>query len=299
MDKRKYKKKKKSSVVFFVIFLSVILLAYFNYDDAKEFIDTKIEDIKNNNEKDPEEVVVDKYKNYRNIKNYKDENKDRYVSYKLANSSLDYETVVNYVNIGLDFDFYSYISDVDMDKGILILVNKYHKLSSSYKPNDLEYIDKLYANGSKLMRKEAKEAFEKLSQAALDDGYSVLAQSTYRSYNTQESLYNNVVKSSGKTYADSDTARPGHSEHQTGLTVDVCTSTVGMENFASTKSFTWMQNNAYKYGFILRYPKNKTNIHGYRYESWHYRYVGVEVATDMHNNYPNLTYDEYYYKFID
>ena len=72
-----------------------------------------------------------------------------------------------------------------------------------------------------------------------------------------------------------------------------------MLNFENTPSFRWMQNNSYKYGFILRYPKGKENIHGFIYESWHYRYVGIKVAKDMHDNYPDLTFDEYYYKFID
>ena len=72
-----------------------------------------------------------------------------------------------------------------------------------------------------------------------------------------------------------------------------------MLDFETTDSFKWMIDNAQKYGFILRYPKVKENIHGYIYEAWHYRYVGVKVATDMHNNYSDLTFDEYYYKFID
>ena len=72
-----------------------------------------------------------------------------------------------------------------------------------------------------------------------------------------------------------------------------------MLNFDKTSSFYWMQNNAYKYGFILRYPKGKEYITGYTYESWHYRYVGQKIAKDMHDNYSNLTFDEYYYKFIE
>ena len=75
--------------------------------------------------------------------------------------------------------------------------------------------------------------------------------------------------------------------------------TVICYSFEYTSSYHWMKNNAYKYGFILRYPKGKESIHGFIFESWHYRYVGVDVATDMHENYPNLTYDEYYYIFLD
>ena len=150
------------------------------------------------------------------------------------------------------------------------------------------------------MRKEAKEAFEMLSEASIANGTPVYGQSAYRPYSMQEKLYKNAVSSMGQKQADIDTARPGHSEHQTGLTIDVSSTKGGnMLYFDKTKSFTWMNENAHKYGFILRYTKENENITGFMYESWHYRYVGVKVATDMHDNYPELSYDEYYYKFID
>ena len=92
-------------------------------------------------------------------------------------------------------------------------------------------------------------------------------------------------------------ARPGYSEHQTGLVIDIDNYNDDYENFDKTKEFEWMNNNSYKYGFILRYPKGKTDITGYDYESWHYRYVGKEIAKYIYEN--NITFDEYYAKFID
>ena len=183
-------------------------------------------------------------------------------------------------------------------------MNKYLKLSENYEPDDLEEISsKYFINGNtavRRMRKEAKEAFEMLSEASIANGTPVYGQSAYRPYSMQENLYKSAVNNLGQKQADIDTARPGHSEHQTGLTIDVSSTKGGnMLYFDKTKSFTWMNENAHKYGFILRYTKENENITGFMYESWHYRYVGVKVATDMHDNYPELSYDEYYYKFID
>ena len=162
---------------------------------------------------------------------------------------------------------------------------------------------KYFINGNKdtnFLRKEAKLAFERLSEDSIKNGTPVYGQSAYRSYEKQEYLYNEAVSDYGKEKADMDTSRPGHSEHQTGLTIDVSSTKRGnMLSFERTPSFSWMSNNAYKYGFILRYPKGKENIHGFIYEAWHYRYVGEKIAKDMHDNYSDLTFDEYYYKFIE
>lgn len=248
--------------------------------------------------------VMNNYAPFKKINSFKKENTERYIRYYEKNKELDFEDVVIQVNIGLDYGFYNYIKNSDKNKNNLVLVNKYLKLSKDYVPNDLEEIKSEYfINGNqntRMLRKEAKIMFERLSHDSIKNKTPVYGQSGYRSYDKQETLYKNAIKQNGKEQADSDTARPGHSEHQTGLTIDVSSTKSGnMLNFENTPSFKWMQNNAYKYGFILRYPKGKENIHGFIYESWHYRYVGIKVAKDMHDNYPNLTFDEYYYKFID
>ena len=247
---------------------------------------------------------MNNYAPFKKINSFKKENTERYIRYYEKNKELDFEDVVIQVNIGLDYGFYNYIKNSDKNKNNLVLVNKYLKLSKDYVPNDLEEIKSEYfINGNqntRMLRKEAKIMFERLSHDSIKNKTPVYGQSGYRSYDKQETLYKNAIKQNGKEQADSDTARPGHSEHQTGLTIDVSSTKSGnMLNFENTPSFKWMQNNAYKYGFILRYPKGKESIHGFIYESWHYRYVGIKVAKDMHDNYPNLTFDEYYYKFLD
>lgn len=247
---------------------------------------------------------IDSYTPFKKTTNFKEENKERYVRFYEMNKNLSYEEVVTRVNIGLDYGFYNYITLSDTKKDILILTNKYLRLDEDYKPSDLEKIkvDYFINGNSKVsyLRKDARDAFERLSADSIKNNTPVYGQSAYRSYEKQSILYNSAVESYGKEKADNDTARPGHSEHQTGLAIDVSSTKAGnMLDFENTDSFNWMVNNAHKYGFILRYPKGKENIHGYICEAWHYRYVGVKVATDMHNNYSDLTFDEYYYKFID
>lgn len=243
------------------------------------------------------------YDPFKKTSNFKGENGERYIRYYSKNKKLSYEDIVTRVNIGLDYDYYGYIKKADMNKGILVLTNKYTKLDDSYIPNDLEKIDSKYfinKTSANMLRHEAREEFEKLSEASIKNGTPVYGQSAFRSYDRQEELYNNAVEKNGQEVADFDTARPGHSEHQTGLTIDVSSNKKGnMLDFENSLSHYWMLKNAHKYGFILRYPKGKEKIHGFVYESWHYRYIGVKAAADMHDNYSDLTFDEYYYKFID
>lgn len=308
------KKKRKFNILYIPLLLVIGLLCFsiikgvniYKEENKTEEKKEEKSTTSNDNKKDSktEKKEDDKISKYKKTSNFKLENLDRYIIYHEKNPNYDDEKVVTYVNIGLDKEFYSYIKDADMKKGILLLCNKYLKLPDGYEPDDLETINSEYfINGNTLvrkLRKEAKEAFENLSKASIEEGYPVYGQSAFREYDMQVSLYNNAVNSLGKAKADIDTARPGHSEHQTGLTIDVSSTKGGnMMSFENTKSFDWMQNNAHKYGFILRYRKDKVDITGFMYESWHYRYVGVKVATDMHDNYPDLSYEEYYYKFID
>ncbi len=188
-------------------------------------------------------------------------------------------------------NFYKDVNTIYSPTTYDFVVNKNNKLTSDYVPSDLELIDNKYAYEDKYLRHEAKVAFEKMASDAKRDGFNIIAVSTYRSYDYQDKLYSGYVKDKGFYYADMASARKGHSEHQTGLAVDVSNNTLDYDNFEDTKEFTWMINNSYKYGFILRYPKAKFHITGFKYEPWHYRYVGVEVAKYIHDN--DITLEEY------
>ena len=120
--------------------------------------------------------------------------------------------------------------------------------------------------------------------------YSYRFSDTIRDYSYQEKLWNSYSNSKGENWADSVAARAGFSEHQTGLALDIVTYGSTMNNFENSDEFKWLSKNAYKYGFILRYPKGKEHITGYKYEPWHYRYVG-DIASTIYNR--NITLEEY------
>ncbi|OAT80895.1 hypothetical protein A6P54_12875 [Bacillus sp. MKU004] len=161
----------------------------------------------------------------------------------------------------------------------ILLVNKIHSLSSSYSPGESA---------------DARSAFNQMKTAASNSGIVLKAFSTYRTYQYQETLYNRYVDQYGQEAADRFSARPGKSEHQTGLAFDIGGTNSAHwaeDSFANTSEAKWLVNNAHRYGFILRYPKGKEHITGYQYESWHFRYVGVGVATNIYNK--GLTLEEY------
>lgn len=183
------------------------------------------------------------------------------------------------------------VSDLD---SIHILVNKYSGLPEDYEPSDLVQVPSSGENENVRMRKEAAEAFEKLIEAASNEGFILNACSAYRSYAYQTDLFNNGAASYGEEYADRYWTRPGFSEHQSGLAVDI-----RMDNDCSdldavryNSHYNWLLENMHTYGFILRYPDDKEDKTKIAPESWHLRYVGVDLATYLYEN--NLTLDEYY-----
>lgn len=183
----------------------------------------------------------------------------------------------------------------------LRLVNKQHGLSASYRSRQLVTltIPTVYAKGSErtLMAAEAAHALARLYYDGRKQGHILYALSAYRSYATQKSLYNYWVNARGTAYASMYVARPGHSEHQTGLAVDMTSKQMRMGLYASfdqTPEGKWMIQNAHRYGYIVRYPKGKEKITGYNYEPWHLRYVGVKEATTMKQN--NWTFEEWWAK---
>lgn len=179
-----------------------------------------------------------------------------------------------------------------------IVINKERSLPTDYVPNDLVFVDVptcLPNPEIRQLRKVASEALSDMFQAALEEDISLVARSGYRSYATQASLYNGYVDKYGQEYADKYSARPGTSEHQTGLAMDITAESVNLQlddNFGKTKEGLWLASNAHRFGFIIRYPEGMENITGYFYEPWHVRYLGVNLATNVYNS--GLTLEEYY-----
>ena len=159
----------------------------------------------------------------------------------------------------------------------ILIANKTYDLPSTYNPGGL--------------LSEFNSAFSKMKSAASNDGISLWIKSGFRSYATQKNLYNNYVARDGKAAADRYSARPGYSEHQTGLAADLNEIS---DTFGDTKAGKWLSDNCWKYGFILRYPKGKESQTGYMYESWHFRYIGdTDIAKQLYNNGNWLSLEEY------
>jgi len=173
---------------------------------------------------------------------------------------------------------------------IWVVVNKPLPLNPiDYVPKDLVVPSvplRVPGNESMELRQVTATAVEKLFAGAKDAGYNLMLSSGYRSYTYQVNLYNGYVKSSSVAEADKTSARPGHSEHQTGLALDVEPTSKKCELdtcFGDTPEGKWLAANAYKYGFIIRYPADKVAVTGYDYEPWHIRYVGTDLSTELHN----------------
>ncbi|MBR1385307.1 MAG: M15 family metallopeptidase [Bacilli bacterium] len=229
-----------------------------------------------------ENRYIDDINNYLSYDYFRIDNLDRYLNYFNG----DYKDTIIRVNIGLDKEYYTdpvVISEYSKE----MVVNKYNKLDENVKL-DLVLLTKCAENGEYLVR-EAKEAYDLLCDASKKDGLSLSTTSSYRSYKEQESTYNYYLKNNGEEYAKNYVARAGFSEHQTGLAVDV--KSLNASPFKSSREYKWMIDNSYKYGFILRYPQGMEEFTGYSPESWHFRYVGIDIAKYIHDN--NITYEEY------
>lgn len=290
-----------------------------NYVEEENFINNinklldlgyKNKDINTFYEKVPKSIdVITSNKYDKNIINYisldyfKEENLDRYIKYDFIDTKsvydttilkekYNYEDTVTFVNAYLDKDYYSNDIPLSKDKAskLDVIVNKYYKLDKDYEPEDLTIINSKFASGTQKVRKEAADKFEEMASDMLKENLKIYAGSTYRSYSYQEGLYNRYVKKDGFKEAETYSARAGYSEHQLGLAVDIVN---GKWNYLSEgdKEYTWLINNSYKYGFILRYPHESEYITGYVFEDWHFRYLGIDLATKVYES--KLTYDEY------
>lgn len=264
-------------------------------------------------EKVPESISVitsnvysDNIINYLGLSYFKEDNLDRYIKYdnnedKLSSvydttvieENYTYEDTVTFVNAYLDKAYYSHDINLSNDEAneIDVIVNKYYKLNNDYEADDLTKINSKFASGSnQRLRSEAASKFEEMATDALANGLKIYAGSTYRSYDYQLGLYNRYVAQDGFDEAETFSARAGYSEHQLGLAVDILN---GRWQYLSEddNEYEWLINNSYKYGYILRYPRNKEYVTGYVFEDWHFRYLGIDLATSVYNS--GLTYDEY------
>lgn len=224
---------------------------------------------------------------------FKKENLDRYYDY-IEKEKVDAKEAIKIVNINRDYNFYELNLKTNINEKFEMIVNKYFLLTNEYIPENLVLIGNKYSWGDdNYIIDIVFDAFKEMWEDAKKEGYYLMINSAYRSYEDQEEVYNNYKDTYGMKYAEQIAARPGASEHQTGMALDIFEkNNSSSKTFKDTDVYQWLKDNSYKYGFILRYPEGKEDITGYSFESWHYRYVGKELAKNIYNL--NITYDEYY-----
>lgn len=321
MKKKKRLKLKKKVYYFgaFIVFLIVGILLGINYYNDYQYKQTNeykllekgysLEDTKTifaklseteqqkliDNDKDDKiiSLLEQKYFLEKNLEDYKE--------YINKNNEIDYAKVISIVNVHANHKWYQLELNTNEDLGMLMNVNKFYALSETYTPENLKNIDLTYAydeEGKNKLIDYAYDKFLELWQAANDQGFYLMVTSSYRDYESQKEIYDYRVSTWGERKADETAARPGHSEHQTGLVIDMTSKTEPLaDSFTDSKAYEWLKENAYKYGFIERYPEGKTYLTGYSPESWHWRYVGLEGAKTMHDE--NITFDEYYAFYVE
>lgn len=198
-----------------------------------------------------------------------------------------------------DFDMYGVPDALDTltedDGDLLVLVNKLHAVSKSYYPSDMVAVDGKYTTNQGLeMKSDAYDAYLQMRKAARADEIYFKICSAYRTYSTQEYLYNSYLGSMGEDLRNIRSAYPGRSEHHTGYAIDITSKSMGWtlsQAFADCPEGEWINEHCSEYGFIIRYPKGKTDITGYDYEPWHLRYVGTEAAAEITEQ--GITLEEY------
>lgn len=313
MVQRKLNKKKLAlaiSMLIGVILVIVLIILFISNIIKKNSIEYKlevigystkeIEYIKENLSKEEQNkvlnmeyssILVSLYKE----KYFRKDKLDDYLEYYKSNKKLSSSEIVTKINTNTNIEAYEKIFDADTSKNELMLVNKYYKLSEDYKP-EVELISSGYSYSGKYASKSIIESIANLIDAAKEENLKLVVAAGYRSYKDQESIYESYKVNNGIREADNNVSRPGHSDYQTGLAVDIEPYAKYIENVSESEEYKWLLDNAYKYGFIQRFQEGKEDITGFKYSAWHLRYVGVDAATFIHDN--NITFEEYYgYKF--
>ena len=245
------------------------------------------------NTKEVEAKEVVEVVGYDNIYYADKEDYERYDAYARLHPEMDMEEVVWRVEANLDKEFYSDVNIYPEDETNPLLLNKYNRVSDNFEPEELVTV-----YGEFLATPDTKEAFEIMKADMEEIGLELHIVSSYRSVSYQKGLFKTFASRDGEEAADRYSARGGFSEHCTGRALDVSDNPSDLDVFAGSDSGKWVYENAYKYGFILRYPEGSEDITGYMYESWHLSYVGTDISKDMKEKKID-TLEEYVVKYIE
>lgn len=283
------KKRKKSKTDTFILFEAdfIIIMMTFMF-----IIGNSTYRILNTQKPEPVEKIAETME-YDDIYYADMDNCERYNAYAKLHPNMSMEDVVWRVEANLDKEFYSDVYTYPEDIKEPLLLNKYNRVSDDFEPEELVTV-----YGEFLATPDTKEAYEQMKADMEELGLDLHIVSSYRSVSYQKGLFKTFAKRDGEEAADRYSARGGFSEHCTGRALDVSDNPSDLDVFAGSDSGKWVYENAYKYGFILRYPEGSEDVTGYMYESWHLSYVGTDISYDMKEKKID-TLEEYVVKYIE
>ncbi len=296
-------------ILFSIIFGSIKLINYTKYKNSIDYSfitlgynDEEIKIIKdnlNNNEinnllkikynKNITKFITQKYFLMKNI--------TKYLDYYDSNDSESIDKIIATINTESNIEWLDEEYETDTTKGELMLVNRLYGLSSDYEPDDIVNISSQYAYSGKKISESILDNIISLIEAGKEEGYTFVVSEGYRSYKEQEKLYNSYKDSYGLNETDKKVARPGHSEYQTGLSFDIAVYNKIINNHSESEEYKWIQNNAYKYGFIFRFTEDKKDLTGFDSSYWRLRYVGLSASELIYNE--KICFEEYYAYFVN
>lgn len=221
---------------------------------------------------------------------------DRYVAFNKKHSNITKQRTIYLIELKVDIKDYSDIEEEKNPDSLTALVNKHNYVNRSYEPKDLVEMEDDYSNnyyGKNKLRKEAYEHFKELVDDAKKAGFTIFADNTYRDYDEQNIIFNNYAYEHTEEEISKYAAKAGYSEHELGTAIDVSNGWLIEEG---DPEYEWIDKNAYRYGFIIRYKSKNEFITNYAQEGWHIRYVGKEAADIIHKK--NITFDEYHLLYV-
>lgn len=233
--------------------------------------------------------IKEKYFIYKNL--------SKYLEYKDNNKDDTFTHIVAIVNTEANVEWLDNEKKTDTSKNELMLVNRLYGLSKDYEPDDIVDVPVSISYSGVKISKSILSSIKELISAAKDEGYIFVLSDGYRSYVDQEKMFNNYKNNYGYEEADKNVARPGHSEYQTGISFQIVPYNKVFDKPRESEEYKWLKDNAYKYGFIFRYPEDKKDITLFDSYTWRLRFVGTTAASIIESE--KISFEEYYAYFVD
>ena len=296
-------------ILFCIIFYSIKFIKDYNYKKTYDYkllsagySEEEVKVIKDKFSNDKIDILL-KEKYDKNVVSFIKEkyfiynNLSKYMEYKKKNKNDTYTHVVSIINTEADVEWLDNEKETDTSKGNLMLVNRLYGLSKDYEPEDIIDVPVSISYSGVKISKSILENIEELIEAGKEAGYTFVLSDGYRSYEVQKKMFESYKNSYGYEEADKNVARPGHSEYQTGISFQIVPYNKVFDKPRESTEYLWLKDNAYKYGFIFRYPEDKKDITLFDSYTWRLRYVGTDAASIIENE--KICFEEYYAYFVD